>query len=512
MGLVLLFYHTVLAKEKSYQINRWYLLFGLVFSLTVPFLPIGVADSYLNLNNGPELSIVSEYIISANTQISTGDPETNPANRDKQSTSGIAWMSPLLLLLYGAVFLFLFIRMIWHLGRMQLRSMKNPAVFFKGHKVVLLDEEITPHTFWSTIFVNRQQYEDGHISNEILIHELTHARQQHSLDILFVEFLKTIFWFNPILYFYKTTIQLNHEFLADDNVLSQGTDVTDYQTLLLNMQTAKSANALSTSLHFKITKKRFQMMTQHNSPYRSLFKTAAIIPLFLILGILFGCQPTNMEKDNLGQAQNIMVELVNSETIKLNGEKISPANFESRFAKVVADPKNSILDFKVHQDIPVGLVSDIQEIFREHGTLRINYSQEQPDDTSVKQSQGTTLEKRNILRIAFKEGNNIMVNQQSATLSSVKKLVKEFITNNGQNDHLSESPRDAIIAIETLKNTFHDTYINALDKIMAAYDELRNEASLQAYGKPFQLLKEESKERNQIENRYSKRISIKEPS
>ncbi|MCW9708288.1 M56 family metallopeptidase [Fodinibius salsisoli] len=512
MGLILLFYHAVLAKEKMYQINRWYLLFGLAFSLIVPFLPIGMADSYLNLDRGPELPIVSEYTIGTDMQTKTEKPVSTTAESGEQPPLGIAWISPLLVLLYGVVSLFLFVRMAWHFCRMQLRSMKNPAVFFQGHKVVLLDEEIAPHTFWSTIFVNKQQYENGQISNEILIHELTHARQYHTLDILILEFLKTIFWFNPVLYLYKTTIQLNHEFIADENVLSKGTDITQYQALLLSMRKAQTVNTLSTSLHFKITKKRFQMMTQHNSPYRTFLKTATILPLFLVLGMLFGCEPASMEEDHSDQAQVITLELIDDETIKLNGEKVSPTDFKSRFAKAVPEPKNSILNFKVHPDTPFGLVTDIQKIMREHGALRINYSTTQLSESQSEETWRTKLDNRNILDILINNQGNILINEEPASLSSIKKLARDFITNNGEKEHLSENPREAIIAIETDKRTPHDTYTNALDKIMAVYDELRNQASLQKFGKPFQLLEEGSKERKQVETRYPKRISIKDPS
>ncbi len=512
LGLVLLFYHAFLAKEKIYQINRFYLLIGLLFSLTIPIMPVGVADSFLDLGSNPELPIL-QLISNGFENAGAESISEIPANSTKsyeKTTTNFKWIYPLLLCLYGTISLFLFVRMIRHLYRMQLKTLKNPATFFKGHKIVLVDEEVIPHTFWETIFVNQEQYENGKIGEEVLIHELTHARQNHSLDILIIEILKTIFWFNPILYFYKTAIQLNHEFIADDRVLSGGADIADYQALLLRIRTVKPARYLSTSLNFKITKKRFKMMTQNSSTCRSSLKAAAIIPFFLILGITFGCEPTSLEENY--QTQNITLELVDSETIKLNGESLSTSEFKSQFFDLSIDPEKTLINFKVHKNIPMGLVTDVQKILRERGTLRVNYSTVQSKDSQAEEIQNTSLHKRNILQIYITEGGDLIVNENQASLSSIKKLVREFITNDGENNRLSESPKDAIIAIRSDKRTPYDTYTSALDKVFAVYDELRNQASMEVFDKPFHSLEAGSEERNQIENIYPRKISIAEPS
>ncbi|SHF90630.1 Signal transducer regulating beta-lactamase production, contains metallopeptidase domain [Fodinibius roseus] len=386
MGLVLLFYHAVLAREKIYQINRWYLLGALLFSLTVPLMPFGIFDSLLTLSSNTEISqILSGEIENTNAE-SVYQVSDNPTEKDSVShTSYFEWITPFLLWVYGIVTLILSFRMIRHLYRMQLKSMKNPATSFKDHKVVLVAKEVVPHTFWKTIFVNKKQYENKEISEEVMIHELIHAEQNHSLDIIIVEILKTICWFNPVLYFYKKAIQVNHEYIADDKVLSNGADIADYQTLLLKMRTAKSAHYLSTSLNFNITKKRFQMMTLNHSTARSSLKLALIIPFFVLLGITFGCEPASMESDN--QVEDIVsLEIVDAETIKLNGETVSASQFESVFADLAMDPEQTIIDFKVHKNATMGLVTDVQKVLREKGTLKINYSTVQSNDGQSKRT------------------------------------------------------------------------------------------------------------------------------
>lgn len=84
-----------------------------------------------------------------------------------------------------------------------------------GYTLVLLKDDVLPFTFLNYFFVSQKQYNESALEPEILEHELAHIQQRHSCDILFIEILKCVFWFNPILVLYKKAIELNHEFLAD---------------------------------------------------------------------------------------------------------------------------------------------------------------------------------------------------------------------------------------------------------------------------------------------------------
>jgi hypothetical protein len=140
--------------------------------------------------------------------------------------------------------------------------------------LVLIEEKIAPFSFWNYIFLNKSIYQTKGIESDILLHELTHVKQKHTWDILFVELFLIVFWWNPILYLYKKAIQLNHEFLADREVLAH-TQVPTYQQLLLQNATG-NALYLTSSSTFSITKTISYDDTSHlrNCPYlawRGLF-------------------------------------------------------------------------------------------------------------------------------------------------------------------------------------------------------------------------------------------------
>lgn len=370
MGLVLLFYHIVLANERMYQINRWYLVVGLAFSLLVPFLPMGIIDYPLNLASNNEPSIVNKGLsvtITESTQevsVGTIEGSSNILAIDR----GILF----LFYFYGVVALIMIMRLGWQFYLIRKKEKINPASYFKGHKIVLLKEAIVPYTFGKTIFVNKQQYDLGEISKEMMLHELTHARENHTLDIIFIEILKAIFWFNPVLYYYKRAIQMNHEFIADQNAISIETDIASYQNTLLSLSKCNPAGSLGTSLNFNVTKKRFQMMTASTSTHRYILKSALILPFFAILGLTFGCEPVSLEKDT--QPQKVNIEILEGETVILNGETIPLSHFASTFSDLLIDPNQVIVYLVIQDEASMGTVTDVQEILRENGTLKINYS------------------------------------------------------------------------------------------------------------------------------------------
>jgi len=173
------------------------------------------------------------------------------------------------------------------------------SVPFENSTLVLIEETTLPHTFLNTIFINETDYNNRNIETELFTHELTHVTQKHTLDVLFIETLKTIFWFNPIFYFYKKAIQLNHEFLADEKVVTKFSNVPFYQSLLLSKAETKMAFSLASNLNYSITKKRLLMMTKTTSKVKTAICQTALIPIITALVLLFCVKVNAQEKTTL---------------------------------------------------------------------------------------------------------------------------------------------------------------------------------------------------------------------
>ncbi len=271
-------YHLLLEREKMHRFNRLYLLAALVISIALPFITIEV---YTEVTAMP--MPVTENL--PFTPAAVTAPIVQETNYLLYGIWGI----------YGIVTLGLIVRFAVNILQLTRKIRRNEKVRYEGSVLVLLDEPVLPHTFLKYIFISKGDYEQRGIEAELFTHELVHVGQKHTLDILFIETLKTILWFNPILYFYKKAIQLNHEFLADEVVVADA-DIVVYQQLLLQKAHPATFYPLASSLNFSVTKKRFTMMTKATTRSRALVLKISAIPVIAGLIALLCIETVAQEK------------------------------------------------------------------------------------------------------------------------------------------------------------------------------------------------------------------------
>ncbi|MEX0823574.1 MAG: biopolymer transporter ExbD [Balneolaceae bacterium] len=118
---------------------------------------------------------------------------------------------------------------------------------------------------------------------------------------------------------------------------------------------------------------------------------------------------------------------------------------------------------------------------------------------------------RNLLKILVNAQGMVLLDEEPASIANVRDRVKEFVDNNGVDPELSESPDDAIVSIKTDRRTPYNVYIDMLDEVMGAYNELRNTASMERFGVPYSTLDNNSEQQAEIQELYPKKISIAEP-
>jgi hypothetical protein len=187
--------------------------------------------------------------------------------------------------IYLIVTLGLLVRFATNLIKISRKIISNPSEKVQNATLILLTEKVLPHTFLHYIFINKDDYKNRKIEIELYTHELTHVNQKHTLDILLIELMKTIFWFNPLLFLYKKAIQLNHEFLADQSVVHSYNNVPFYQNLLLEKASWNNTFYLASNLNYLVTKKRLIMMTKTTSQSGALLKKLALVPI--LTGMIF---------------------------------------------------------------------------------------------------------------------------------------------------------------------------------------------------------------------------------
>lgn len=271
LALLLFFYHLVLEKEKMHSFNRFYLLIGIIASFLIPLTTITVQTI-------PIVSSTTEVLVKPAIENTT-----KYYVKDYISNN----YTNLLITIYLSISLFFLIRFARNLYKMIRKIRINEKIKCQKAILILVNDSILPYTFWNCIFINKKDYEEKKIEQELFTHELSHVTQRHTFDVLLIELLQIVFWINPLFIFLKKAIQLNHEFLADDTVIHQHKNTFQYQHLLLNKAAWKNEYYLASNLNYLITKKRLKMMTKKSSPVKIWTKKLAVIPLLAGFVVLF---------------------------------------------------------------------------------------------------------------------------------------------------------------------------------------------------------------------------------
>jgi TonB-dependent SusC/RagA subfamily outer membrane receptor len=121
----------------------------------------------------------------------------------------------------------------------------------------------------------------------IMAHEEVHAQQWHSADVLLIEAVMIVNWFNPAVYFYRKAIKHTHEFIADRNALKTGTSKQEYALLLLSETFKTPAHELvNPFFNHSLLKQRILMLQKSNSQRTALLKYGLSAPLFALMIIL----------------------------------------------------------------------------------------------------------------------------------------------------------------------------------------------------------------------------------
>ncbi|WP_179337120.1 M56 family metallopeptidase [Winogradskyella ludwigii] len=262
-----LVYVLFLERQNMHRFKRFYLLGALALALVIPTLTI------------------IEYIEPVVTTFETASvyfPNELDLN-DAPIEAPFFNLETILWLIYGLGVLLFSSRFVINLTKMQRRISKNENISKRSFVYVLLEANLIPHSFFRYIFFNKVRYESHHIPKEVMLHEETHAKQLHSLDVIILELLQIAFWFHPLVYILKHHVKLNHEFLADQAVLQQGSDAKTYQTILLQFSSNTQDYQLSSAINYSSIKKRFTVMKTQTSKTRIWLSTLLLLPIIAIL-------------------------------------------------------------------------------------------------------------------------------------------------------------------------------------------------------------------------------------
>lgn len=280
------FYKFALEQQAAHIFKRFFLLGSLALALVLPLITFTYTTEAIPQE---QLTGVPANFQAINTVASTPVEQIN-------------WLPIIFAIIYAAGVLIFGFRFARNLYRLKYKIDHNEKIYLKSHINVLLNQNTVPHSFLKYIFLPKTEFKQHQIAQEVLVHEQTHVIQKHSWDILFIEFLQVLFWFNPLLVFIRKSVLLNHEFLADQAALREKHDVINYTNLLFQYSGGVNHATLSSPINYSLTKKRILMLTKSFSAKKLATRLTLLVPILALCIYFFNqdivAQPMLQEKQD----------------------------------------------------------------------------------------------------------------------------------------------------------------------------------------------------------------------
>ena len=215
-------------------------------------------------------------------------------------------------IIYGLGIGMLLLRNLLEVSKIHRSLVCSQRYSLKGVPVYQSEDVGEPCSFFHWIFINPMQYSDKEI-NEILIHEQTHVRELHSLDIILVQLVILLCWFNPFSWLIRSEIRMNHEYLADKQVVTSGYDKKSYQYHLLGIKhTSLAAANFYNNFSVLPLKKRIKMLNRKRTHNIMVGKYLMFIPVAALLLLFSNCANKKADK--------VQSDTEKADTIELTAE------------------------------------------------------------------------------------------------------------------------------------------------------------------------------------------------
>lgn len=409
-------YYWLLRNESCHAFNRYYLLLSALFSLVFPLVRFSSPLSF-----SPE--VVSVITL----------PELVLGETDKLGypATGFSW----LWVVYAAGAVLFTVKLL-----VKLRSLRNLVSSsekqpFSDYILIHTKGALPTFSFMNYLFWDDSQTLEEKEKGQILKHELAHIQQKHSLDLLLMEVLHALLWFNPIMYPLKAALTITHEFEADEKA-TEGSNIEAYQKLLASQVLNQYGLSLGSHFNQSQTIKRLRMLTNKNANVYWGKMVLPVVVFLMVFGVVSCEHPAFQDDEEITIKSEVVPEDGSDELFTyVEDMPVPPGGFESFYtyiARTLNYPKQArqmgiegkvFVQFIVNKD---GTITDVQAIKGigagcdlEATGVVANSPKWQPGKQN-----GRPVNVRMILPITFKlgepEGEDKVVNSVKVTIDEAK--------------------------------------------------------------------------------------------
>ena len=338
IAVLWLAYRLLFINSNRLRFNRLFLLTAMLFSLVLPLLGLWVGTEApqmvslkQNLLGG---TMLGEIVVTPGGQTALPEAEivANAAVRPQISVWQV--LAVIYLIGVGVAALLLLIK----LGKLAALVIRSPKEKREGYTAVFTGKEQGSFSFFRYAF-----FPNENVAPDIERHEASHIGHRHSWDILFVEVMMVLQWFNPFIYLYKKELQSLHEYQADRDVVATGVDKRNYMMLILQQCTAVDFSGIGNNFSLILTKKRIKMITKNEKAKGLWWRLLATLPVLAIL-LIANTKVTAQEKQmnpnppvDADTYQIVMYEYDDADRIPINDTVVM--NDDGSYTEVKREPE-----------------------------------------------------------------------------------------------------------------------------------------------------------------------------
>ena len=262
-------YYFLMRKETYLTVNRFFLLASVILMVALPLMGSFLPGIYIDGKPNPVLPVIQlpEVVITAQALV------TREQEQAILSWAMLGYSMIVIAMLAGFAFGLLRIYRFYRLSKSARKIDEN---------IFLVQHHGSPFSFMGKIYISHD-YELHPGLKQIIIHETAHIRQKHMLDLILLELLSSIFWFNPFFFLMKKALREVHEYLADREVIRHGIEPLTYQQLLFNEVSGNPQYIIANNFNL-LTKKRIVMLIKKSTKLAAL-KVWGIIPVVLFAAL-----------------------------------------------------------------------------------------------------------------------------------------------------------------------------------------------------------------------------------
>ena len=337
-----IFFKLMMSRSTFFRFNRITLLVGLSGCTLLPLIELTTTEeTFLHT----PLYAIHEILQSTEQVMSNPEEPGNEILLSEKNTeiSSLNWIPVTLGTIYGAGALLTFVWLSVSTCRLAQLIRMSEKKRYGNYILVIPRQPIASFSWGRYIVVSASDY--SRQSEEVLLHEMMHLRNHHTLDLLFMQIFLLVPWFNPVIWLLKRELQEIHEFEADNGVINTGVDATKYQLLLVKKAVGTRLYSMANGFNHSKLKKRITMMLKERTNRWARLKLLLAVPVMAGALYVFA-QPEVKEIP-----QQIQTEIQQDKADDYVSLMIFFRKEEEKYSKLVngSNPPSRVKEKQAHQ-------------------------------------------------------------------------------------------------------------------------------------------------------------------